>query len=294
MKVLLIGSTGMLGQALYSKIVEEKYKIVTVARTKSDYNIDLLYDWARLDKVIDKENPDIIINTAAITNLLECQQDPGKAYTINASIPGRIAEKCKITGAYFIQISTDHYFKSKERKMHDENEIVDLINEYARTKYAGEVFSLTYHNSLVIRTNIVGYRNLKNRPTFIEWVLKSLENDQMITGFEDFYTSSIDVYHFAEILLELINKRVNGLINVASSDVLSKYEFIYSLASLIGKKDYVQKGKMELLGNVPRANSLGLNTKKLKKILQSQKIPTSNQVIHKLVEKYKEGAYFEL
>jgi dTDP-4-dehydrorhamnose reductase len=291
MKVLLLGSTGMLGQALYSKL-DTRYSVKTLARANSDYKVDLMIEARKIKEIIETEKPDIIINAAALVNIQECEQNPGKAYLINGRVPGIISEVCKGIGGYFIQISTDHYYTNDGRNAHKENDEINLVNEYARTKYAGETFALTYVNSLVIRTNIVGFRNRKNKFTFAEWIFNSLENNQSILGFEDYYISSIDVYHFSDILMELIDKKVTGLINIASSDVLSKYEFIYKIADLLNKKELVKIAKLENLGGVPRGNSLGLDIDLLKSIILKEKIPSSQMVIEKLVEKYKEGAFY--
>ncbi len=63
-----------------------------------------------------------------------------------------------------MQISTDHYFCGQGDLKHDESAPVTLLNEYARTKYAGEAFALTNPEACVIRTNVVGFRGWEVRP----------------------------------------------------------------------------------------------------------------------------------
>lgn len=294
MKILLIGATGMLGQVLNQKFTQENLDIFTISRTNSTYNIDLLVDTEKVIEIIRLVKPDVVVNSAALINLKDCEQYPKKAYILNARLPALLETACREINSYLVQISTDHYYKNDEKIRHSEKEDVVLLNEYARTKYAGEVFALTYRNTLVVRTNIVGFRNKKNEPTFIEWVIRSLQQEEMITGFEDFYTSSIDIYSFAEILMELIEQNVTGIINVATTDVYSKYEFIYELAEKIGKEQFVSKGKMNSFEGIKRANSLGLDTTKLQSILCYQLVPCTEQVINNLIEKYRAGAFYEL
>ncbi|RDW20774.1 dTDP-4-dehydrorhamnose reductase family protein [Oceanobacillus chungangensis] len=294
MKILLVGANGMLGKALFTHFTKEKLNIITVARNKSDYELDLLFEGEQIIKIIEQEKPDVVVNCAAIVNLKYCEKNPGEAYIINARIPAFIALACKNVNSYYIQISTDHYYTNDNIKQHNELDQVRLLNEYARTKYAGEIFALNYENSLVIRTNILGFRNKLNQPTFIEWIVKSLETNQTITGFDNYYTSSIDIYSFAEILRELIDYRVTGILNIASYDVISKYEFIHSFARHLGYNDLVIKGEMINEKEITRAESLGLNIGKLTYYLKNHTIPTSEEVILKLVKKYKEGAFYEL
>lgn len=294
MKVLLIGSTGMLGQSLLKKLQSNNLTVITSSRNNSDYDIDFLIDSDKIKDIIMKEKPEIIINAAALVNLKYCESHPGEAYKINSRLPALIAEACMKTKSYFVQISTDHYYSSDKNMVHDEDHEVNLLNEYARTKFAGEAFTLTNKNSLVVRTNIVGFRNKVESPTFVEWIINSLESNKEIIGFDDFYTSSIDVQTFSDILLELIENRANGLFNLASADTISKYEFIYSLALLLGKEQNVIKGHMNLVEGIPRANSLGLDTSKLSYLLRKNKIPFSKEIIRNIYIQYKEGAYNEL
>ncbi|OAT80983.1 hypothetical protein A6P54_13385 [Bacillus sp. MKU004] len=294
MKVLLLGSTGMLGQSLLKKLQHENFTVVTLSRENSDYNIDFLSESVQINKIIIKERPDIVINAAALVNLNYCESHPGEAYIINSRLPGLLTQACKQANIYFVQISTDHYYSDDKKMSHNEEHKVNLLNEYARTKFAGESFSLTYSNALVVRTNIVGFRNKVGFPTFVEWVIKSLEYNEEITAYTDFYTSSIDVESFSDILIELLDNKSTGLINVASSDTVSKFEFISSLAILLEKEKNVMKGLMDSVQGIKRATSLGLDVTKLKRILKHNKIPSSEEVIKNIYKQYKEGAYFEL
>lgn len=294
MRVLLLGATGMLGQELVRVLKKYKFVVVTSSRNNSDYNIDYFLESNRINEIISEVKPQIIINAVAIVNLRYCELNPDEAYVINSRLPSIITEICKNNNIYFIQISTDHYYSNEGKMKHCENYPVKLLNEYARTKYAGECLALTYEHSLVIRTNLVGFRNRLSSPTFIEWVLKSLEDEKEIVGYTDYYTSSIDVRTFSEILIDLIKIKYTGLINVASSEVISKYEFISSLASLLGKEHKVIKGQLLRENGAFRANSLGLDIKQLKKVLPKNKIPSSNEVIKKIYLEFKSGAYYEL
>ncbi len=295
MKFLIIGANGMLGKMLVHMLKEKNQEVVTAARTNADIHVNLLEDIEPILKFIHNEQPDAVINAAAIVNLLECEKKPEQAYLINSRIPALIADVCNKLGIYFIQISTDHYYKGDVDKAHSEGDSIHLLNEYARTKYIGELLTSLYKKTLIIRTNIVGFKGMKERPTFIEWVLNSLEENKKIPAFTDFYTSSLDVKHFSEILYELILKQITGTINIASSDVVSKYKFISEIAERLGKKHLVDEESLQNLNQkVKRADSLGLDIQKLSNLIGKEKIPTSKEVIDWIVERYKEGVLYEL
>lgn len=295
MKYLIIGSNGMLGKMLVQVLNKKNQKVVTVARAKADLQVDLLEDLERLTTFIHKEQPDVVINTTAIINLLECENNPEQAYLINSRLPGILADMCDKLNLYYIQISTDHYYLGDNNNVHNEDDSIQLLNEYARTKYIGEVLTNLYKKTLIVRTNIVGFKGQEGKPTFIEWILNSLEEDKKIHAFTDFYTSSIDVERFSEILYELILKQVTGVVNIGASDVVSKYEFITEIAEKLGKKHLVYEDTLQnLRQEVKRADSLGLDIQKLANLVGKDKIPTSKEVINWVVKRYKEGVLYEL
>lgn len=295
MKFLIIGANGMLGKMLVHKLKEKKHHVITAARNNADIQIDLLKDMNEIVASINKEQPDVVINTAAIINLLECESNPERAYLINGRFPALVAEVCDRLGIYFVQISTDHYYTGDVDKVHSEDNQIQLLNEYARTKYIGEILTNLYKNTLIVRTNIVGFKKKKDNPTFIEWVLSSLEENKNISGFVDFYTSSIDVEHFSGILYELILKKITGTVNIGTSNVVSKYCFILEIAKRLGKEHLVDKNTLQnLKQKVNRADSLGLDIQKLSKIIGVSKIPSSDEVIDWILEQYKMGELYEL
>ncbi|MBR5336526.1 MAG: SDR family oxidoreductase [Lachnospiraceae bacterium] len=284
MKVLLLGSKGMLGQAIHDHFSEKGIEVITAARHDADYCFDFTDD-EELKKCLFSVKPEIVINTAAIVDLGFCEEDAGTAYRVNARLPGILAELCREFNSYFIHISTDHYYISGGKTKHNEQERVFLVNEYARTKYIGEVLSLMYDNTLVLRTNIVGFRGT-GKATFVEWAVKELEKGSRLNLFTDFYTSSIHTVDFARILLDLIRQHPVGILNLASSDVSSKKDFIISLSKALYNKepDYVETSVKEISGP-KRASSLGLDTGKAGSIV-GYSMPGLDETIHSIVDEY--------
>ena len=287
MKILIFGATGMLGQSLMREANQRNINAKGVARSDTDFCLNIADDEA-LKKIIKRERPEIIINAAAITNLKLCENDPSLAYRINARPLSIIAEISREINAYLIQISTDHYFINDSDKKHGETSPVHLVNEYARTKYAGEVFALAYPGALAVRTNIIGFRNKKGQPTLVEWIIKALEKKMPITLFDDFYSSSIHVRQFSKALFDIINKRPVGILNLASVEVCNKKKFIEEIASRLNYSlSRAKLGSVFELTDARRAESLGLDVSLAEKILGYQ-LPTLNQVVDSLISEYKE------
>lgn len=286
-RILVIGATGMLGQALMVEGTERHADIIGLARSGSDINIDICNDEV-LRRALGEIKPSIVINAAAITSLDSCEGNPGNAYEVNARAVSIISEATCCNGAYLVQISTDHYYVNDGLRRHVENDPVYLINEYARTKYAGECFALVSGNSLVVRTNIVGFRGRVNAPTFVEWALQVLRAQSPITLFDDFYTSSIDVRHFAKALLDLLSSRPVGILNLASSVVKSKKEFVEALATAVGLNvEHCSVGSVQTISGTRRAESLGLDVSKAEALL-GYSLPDMESVIDNLAHEHRQ------
>lgn len=284
-KIIVLGSTGMLGQELTRYLSSLDNSVVGIARTNADYNIDISDD-EKLLECFEIEKPDIIINTVAIVNLNNCELNKGRAYLVNSRPASIISNYCFENNIYFIQISTDHYYTGDNDEKHSEIDEICLLNEYARTKYLAEIFALKNPQSLVIRTNIVGFRGWKNE-TFVEWALNALKSQESINVFEDYYTSSIDIYSFSRILWDLIKNRPSGVYNLSSSEVFSKKDFIFSLAKGF-QLSYSNCHPAKINNDgLRRATSLGLKTKKIEEYL-GYKLPTLKEVIDSLKEHYED------
>jgi dTDP-4-dehydrorhamnose reductase len=276
----------MLGQALSLLAKNKGHHVIGVARSLADRIVDIT-DAQALRNLIITERPDIVVNTVALTDLNYCEIHPESAYMVNSRPSAILSSVCKEYGIYLLHISTDHFFSGDGKKKHDETSPVVLVNEYARTKYLAECLVKTYSNSLIVRTNIVGFRGIPNKPTFIEWCVEILEKKIPSILYDDFFTSSIDVTHFSEILLDLAEKKVNGLLNVASRDISSKNEFIRVFAERMGcGTQHLTTGSLINQNGIPRGDSLGLDVSTVENIL-GYNMPSREEVISNLIQEFR-------
>lgn len=284
--VLIIGSTGMLGQALSHALARHNIPHTGVARKNANKDIDVTKPYA-LSQLIHELNPTMIINAAALTNLTECEGNPLTAYDINARMPGKLAELCKQKNIYLIQISTDHYYIHDTIVQHKETDAITLVNEYAATKYLGECLVATNSSSLIIRTNIVGFRQWGDgKLTFVESVIKKFLRNEHHDLFYDYYTSSIDVSHFAKVLIDFIKIKPCGVYNIGSTTVASKKDFIKAIANkfkftFASVKDVSTNDSLA----IQRATNLGLNVAKAESLL-GYSLPDIDKVVYSLYAHY--------
>ena len=279
--LLIIGSTGTLGQALRRAAATRKIEAHGAARSGAEYALDIA-DAEAISTVCRTENPELVVNCAALTDLDLCERQPASAYLVNTRAAGLIAAASAKVGAQCVHVSTDHFFTGGDGMLHDEAAPVCLINEYARSKYAGEALALAVPGTLVVRTNLTGWRGWNGRATFLEWAVAALEQREAITGFADFFTSTLDANTLANAILDLVAAKMTGLFNVAAREAADKATFLRHLARELGlSAEGIRDGSVRLLAT-PRAESLGLDVRKAEAAL-GYRLPSVTGVIAALV-----------
>ena len=281
-KALVFGSTGLLGRAFLKQLKNCNIEPIGVARSNANYCINLL-KMDTLTRIISESNVDLVINCAAIVSLIECEKNPIKAKKINSDLVYVLARACSKYDKKFIHISTDHFYINDKKLLHKETDEIKIVNQYAMTKRIGELNALRFDDSLVVRTNITGLRGINSKPTFFEWLYSSLINKSEISLFTDFYTSTISAELLAKYSIIASNLGLKGLINIASSECISKKDFALLLAKNLSTKfEYFKDSSVSEL-ELKRANSLGLDCTKVEKVLKI-KMPDADQVIKNLIK----------
>jgi dTDP-4-dehydrorhamnose reductase len=289
-ELLVLGSTGLLGQAMLAEANVRGWPTQGAARSGADHAVDVS-DLDALERLIRQSSCSVIVNCAALVDLDACERHPDIAYAVNARPPALLARLARELGFKLVQISSDHFFTGDGSAAHDEQAPVQLLNEYARTKYAGEAFTLTAPTALVVRTNIVGLRGWPERPTFVEWALDALLQARPISLFDDFFTSSIHAGDCAQAVLDLVSLDASGLLNIASSQVSSKRAFVEALAEAAAMRaPNTSAGSIREL--VPRrAESLGLDVARAERLLQRH-LPDLHDTVRAVVaERYRRLAH---
>lgn len=179
--------------------------------------------------VLRRHRPDIVVHTASLTNVDECERDPERARHVNASLAENVAKATNSEGVRLIHISTDHLFAGDQAHRTEEDPPQPL-NVYARTKLEAEqCVQQTCPDALIVRTNFFGW-GPRTRRSFSDWILDNLRAGQKITLFEDVFFTPILIDALARTAHELLEQGVNGIVNVVGDDRVSKYEFGLRLA----------------------------------------------------------------
>lgn len=232
-KILLLGVTGLLGSTLGPHLKSAGYNIVTHARKKgtADFIFDL-DDWDETCKFLEQIQPTIIVNLVGLTSVELCQQQAHAGYLANTRTVENIVQWIKQSTAacHLIQISTDHVYDGDGPHTEDD---VTLTNNYALTKYAGEI-AASQIQSTILRTNFVGRSKVSHRESLTDWVYTSLKNGKKVEVLADVLFSPLSMKTLVEMLETVIQRKPVGVFNLGSKEGMSKADFDFEFAERLG------------------------------------------------------------
>lgn len=136
MKVLILGSKGMLGQELVREFGVQNFEVIGWDKEELD-----ITDFEKTAKNITEVNPNILINAVACNMVEKIESDPQifeLAKIINGEAVGNLARVCKENNITFVHYSSDYVFKGDNRDGYKEDDKVDPVNKYGETKAIGE------------------------------------------------------------------------------------------------------------------------------------------------------------
>ena len=157
-KVLITGGSGLLA-VNWALSIRDKYAVTLILHHKKislsgvDKDIVSLDSLDECSSVLAKHQPDIVIHTAGLANVEECDSDPDLAQEVNVDLARNIAIVCNLQGIKLVHISTDHLF-SGNQELATEESITNPVNIYGETKLQSEQQVLeNCKDALIVRTN---------------------------------------------------------------------------------------------------------------------------------------------
>ena len=291
MKILILGSSGMLGKSFF-RLSKNKHKIFTSGMQKRECDITKIKN---LHRLIYLSNPDIILNFSGLTSIEYCEKNKSKATLINSKLLKNIF-KIKREGKYnywVIHISTDQMYDAKFfNKKSDENSRKSINNFYTKTKLISEKYCKP-NKALVLRTNFFG-KSYSNKKSLTDWFFHSIKKNKRISVFNDVYFSPIRMATLCKIILKLIENNFGerGLYNLGSKNGVSKYKFFKTFLKYlkIKYKNY-ESTKVRKILIIKRSKNMIMNSKKFEKkfniILPNLENEIKNEVINNYLKKNK-------
>lgn len=258
----------MLGYGIYNRL-KGKAEITGVDLWDIEipglsYRIMSLFDMDKVEKDIAEIKPDILIHTAALVNVDECEENPEDAKKLNTEVSKKLADICNRYGIKMVYISTDAVFDGEDPKLYTEEDQENPINVYGKTKLEGEAAVLKYSQNLVFRTNIYGI-NIQKKQSFGEWICTSLKDNKTLNMFTDIDFSPIEVEELAELIYMACQRGLCGLYHACGTGCITKYEFAVRLKDIFQiKTGVIQQSTSDMAQlKAKRSKHMGMSNKKL-------------------------------
>lgn len=243
MKILVLGVTGMLGQAVFrtfdADATHEAWGTLRSAgglrhfskahRGQLISGIDVL-DQDALVAALGKVKPDVVINCVGLIKQLADANDPLTVLPINAMLPHRLARLCELAGARLIHVSTDCVFSGR-KGLYLEGDLSDAEDLYGKSKYIGELHDLPH--AVTLRTSIIGHE-LGSSYALVDWFLSQQGE---VRGFTKAVFSGLPTVELARVMKDFVvpHPHLNGLYHVAAAPI-DKFELLNQVAAQYGKQ----------------------------------------------------------
>lgn len=263
---LVTGAGGFLGLNA-GLFLQEKVKTIGLSRTPLigfpfDVGVNLdLRDSLTVARLVHELKPTVILHAAAISGHETCANDPDQAYKVNVEATKVLSESASEINARFIHISTDAVF-SGDTGNYRESDPVNPFSLYGETKLAGE-FAVEESGSsaMILRTNFFGWSST-NKRSVLEFFINALREGRTVNGYPDFIVTSLYVQTLVETIFKLEAAKFSGLLNLASSDPLSKFDFGVTVANVFNLDAHLIQpvSAQKAINSTSRSRNLSLNT----------------------------------
>lgn len=243
MKVLVLGVTGMLGNAVFRVFsADAAYQTWGTLRSASTLRhfpqdsharllcgVDVL-DQDALTSAMARVKPDVVINCVGLIKQLADAKDPLTALPINAMLPHRLARLCELGCARLIHVSTDCVFSGR-KGLYQESDLSDAEDLYGKSKYIGELQDLPH--AITLRTSIIGHE-LGSSYALVDWFLSQQGS---VKGFTRALFSGLPTVELARVMKDFVipHPQLNGLYHVAAAPI-DKHSLLGLVAAQYGKQ----------------------------------------------------------
>lgn len=261
MKILITGSNGLLGQKLVYKLRNKSgVSLIATARGANRLVQQEGYVYEPLDitnrnnveAVFTKYLPDVVINTAAMTNVDACETEREASWLMNATAVEyqvRTLEELKTKNTsykpHFIHLSTDFIFDGTHGPL-DETEKPNPLSYYAEGKLEAEkIVQASLLDWAIARTVLVyGIVDNMSRSNIVLWVKSNLEQGKTINVVDDQFRTPTLAEDLADGCILIAEKRAKGIYNISGKDFYSILELARVVADYYGlNKELIRPSK---------------------------------------------------
>ncbi len=244
MKILLTGANGLLGQKLVALIISKsEHELIATARGNNRLPIKAGYTYQSLDitnkeevaNVISKHKPNVIINTAAMTNVDQCELEKETGWDANVNSVKYLVEACEKHNCYLLHLSTDFIFDGSKGPLAEE-ETPNPVNYYGEGKLAAEKIILNSGIKWAMARTVLVYGVVSDmsRSNIILWVKNSLESGKPIKVVNDQWRTPTLAEDLAMGCYLIATQQAVGVYNISGKDMLTPYDMALKVRDYFG------------------------------------------------------------
>jgi len=226
MKIVVLGSKGMLGSALELRLKGSEHTVVCLSRKQLD-----LTDREKVLVHKSLRAADVIVNCAAFTEVDKCEDDYFKALEVNGCVPRYISEVCDEVGSLMVQVSTDYVFNGRLDRPYTERDSWSPLNAYGDSKVVGEICALRSERNIIVRTAWL-YGPYKEN--FIFKIVKRASKSKRIEVVSDQFGTPAYTVDLSDWILKLVESGETGIFHGVNDGVASWFEFAKEAIALSG------------------------------------------------------------
>lgn len=228
MRVAITGHKGQLGQALQRVFQQENVLGIDLPED------DITDAHAIQQKICDFE-PDLVIHTAAMTDVDRCAREPELALRINGLGTHNVALACLRCDAVLLTMSTNEVFDGKKGQPYYEHEPPHPINPYAHSKLAGEIYTQMHLSRFyIVRTAWLYARGGNNFP---HKILQAADKYGQLRVVCDEISSPTFAPDLAQAIHGVVQAGQYGVYHLTNEGVCSRFEFARRILELAGRSD---------------------------------------------------------
>ena len=292
MKVVVIGANGQLGSDVAAAFERNADTVVPLSHAEIE-----IASYESVSRCLSEVQPELVVNTAAMHHVERCEQEPEKAFAVNALGSRNLALKVRDLGAVLMHVSTDYVFDGSKRSPYEEQDAPHPLTVYGNSKLAGEYFvRTTATRHFVLRTSaLYGKRpcRAKGGLNFIELMLKLAKERGEVKVVADEFVSPTSTAELAQQMVVLSRSDAYGLYHATAEGSCSWYEFAGQIFALTNTSVTLKvAGPNEFPAKVARPKYSVLENRALKARGLNQFIPW-NRALQNYLEQSSEPTIVE-
>lgn len=226
MSVLIVGAQGMLGTDLI-KTLQHTHQV----RGVDIADCDITSSEATLN-LLSRMKPAWVINTAAYTQVDRCEEERDEAFKVNAAGVKNLALACRKIGAKLLHLSTDYVFDGKTKKPYREEDPVNPLSVYGKSKCEGEsAVQSILDDCIIVRT---GGLYGKGGNNFVNTVIARAREKDELTVVNDHFASPTYTVDLSKAIATLVHLSPRGIFHVVNSGYCSWYQVACTIVEGIG------------------------------------------------------------